>query len=1290
MQEDSDSSNAMYEDDIYSFRKRSRKLQRLTSNLNRMERRSALSLRPISRKSYADSPLVYNTSEARRIYPKRNRTVRFQNMSWLADDQIHKMGYPNLNTIAYSEEDSRDIPENNDTGEENNRTTRQTRINKCRVVKSSKYEYDSDETDNNEKQHNNSSLLESSSRSQKNLNEKDKLEVPNVRCLRSQASHVKEDQNDDNSGKKNEHQLSPLSKVSEESRDNEEEINQKHKEEASKDSTDSNLPLKGPKTTKPRRSSRIEQFELRPRRTRKGDSLSTDSSEEDKPLSRCRPSEADNRPYSFRKRPPKPPPQQIRNDFSVSGNSRKINRKRHLKRSRRSSSSSSSSDSSDGSVKTYSKTPKSSHSKNEQRMKRKSTAGGSNILPIGPETLDGTVRFDSIGGLHNHIQCLKEMILLPMMYPEVYQQFRVKPPRGVLFYGPPGTGKTLIARALANECSFGTRKVSFFLRKGADLLSKWIGESEKQLRILFEQAAEMKPSIIFFDELDGLVPVRSSRNDQIHASIVSTLLALMDGLDDRGEIIVIGATNRVDAIDPAFRRPGRFDRELYFPLPARKEREEILKVHVSEWTRPPNTELVSYLAEQAVGYCGSDLRALCTEAVIKSFRRTFPQVYNSESKLLLQPEEVDVKKLDFMKAKSEIIPAAHRNNQSIRRKLLPILDSLLGHYLKDIFDVLESIFPHACHEELSRVRLSKNIRPAQILLMGNGGEHGQTQHLAPALIYNMEHIQCYTLDLATLYRESSRSPEEVTIQIFTEAKRNLPSVIFLPSINKFWNLVSDTTKAILLDEISQLGPNLPILLLCTAEILYEELPENVKRLFSTYRNEIFEISTPSAEQRKAFFKPLIMDDCLKPVKLPRQKSKTPPPLPKAPTPPPVPPTEEDLKKLYEKEEHTLRELRIFLRDMCRKLANNKMFYLFTKPVDIEEVPDYTTIIKQPMDLETMMMKVDHHRYECAKDFLSDIELIVNNALEYNPAKTSVDKQIRHRACSLRDYAYTLIKTEMDSDFEDKCQDISKSRKGRKLKVKCLPQYLETADLISHLDEPKENEPVPETPSGEQKSLNSSVQKMSSKKRKSSSWQRGYVKPRKKIKREKVCLDNDDEEEKTKSSDDDSKENNSMDPTREDDTSLEEVSKTPENGICDTPVKDKSSLSPNSNSHIPKKRLSDSMNQSPILDDPSFFSDMEQTPNEDENSDTKLRIDCSTEELQQCLDHIVESTDSYTLQSLLDLFNQLNKIVIRYRRTSSRINLPKELEKELSRFKKEETLDVIDNMNLKSNIDCLNV
>lgn len=205
-----------------------------------------------------------------------------------------------------------------------------------------------------------------------------------------------------------------------------------------------------------------------------------------------------------------------------------------------------------------------------------------------PVGVDPSINFDSIGGLDQHVRALKEMVVLPLLYPDVFEKFDTQPPRGVLFVGPPGTGKTLTARALANSVSTGSlqggRKVSFFMRKGADCLSKWVGEGERQLRVLFEQARRHQPSIIFFDEIDGLAPVRSVKQDQIHASIVSTLLALMDGLDSRGQVVVIGATNRPDAIDPALRRPGRFDRELAFPLPDAKARAAILQVHTSTYS----------------------------------------------------------------------------------------------------------------------------------------------------------------------------------------------------------------------------------------------------------------------------------------------------------------------------------------------------------------------------------------------------------------------------------------------------------------------------------------------------------------------------------------------------------------------------------------------------------------------------------------------------------------------------------------------------------------------------------
>ncbi len=227
----------------------------------------------------------------------------------------------------------------------------------------------------------------------------------------------------------------------------------------------------------------------------------------------------------------------------------------------------------------------------------------------------------------------------------------------VLFYGPPGTGKTLVARALANTCSLPNQKVSFFMRKGADCLSKWVGEAERQLRLLFDEAKARQPSIIFFDEIDGilsiylgLAPVRSSKQEQIHASIVSTLLALMDGLDSRGQVVVIGATNRIDAIDPALRRPGRFDRELYFPLPSVLGRKSILDIHTHHWNPPLNESLKQDLAEMTKGYCGADIKALVTEASLKAIQRCFPQIYLSNEKFLLDPELISISESDFVEA----------------------------------------------------------------------------------------------------------------------------------------------------------------------------------------------------------------------------------------------------------------------------------------------------------------------------------------------------------------------------------------------------------------------------------------------------------------------------------------------------------------------------------------------------------------------------------------------------------------------------------------------------------------
>ena len=281
---------------------------------------------------------------------------------------------------------------------------------------------------------------------------------------------------------------------------------------------------------------------------------------------------------------------------------------------------------------------------------------GASLADVDPMEFDKTITFKSVGGHPKAICQLQEMVVLPLLYPQLFSKFKVSPPRGVLFYGPPGTGKTLMARALVNECSKDGKQVAFFMRKGSDVLSKWVGESERQLRLLFDQAFRMRPSVIFFDEIDGLAPVRSSRQDHIHSSIVSTLLALLDGLDSRGEVVIIGATNRIDSIDPALRRPGRFDREILFQLPGADARKEILKIHTEEWENKPKEEFLNKIAVKTSGYCGADLKALCTESVLNALRRTYPSVYRTQKRIDIDMQSVNPNHNDFENSMKSIIP----------------------------------------------------------------------------------------------------------------------------------------------------------------------------------------------------------------------------------------------------------------------------------------------------------------------------------------------------------------------------------------------------------------------------------------------------------------------------------------------------------------------------------------------------------------------------------------------------------------------------------------------------------
>nr|XP_033789639.1 ATPase family AAA domain-containing protein 2 isoform X3 [Geotrypetes seraphini] len=658
--------------------------------------------------------------------------------------------------------------------------------------------------------------------------------------------------------------------------------------------------------------------------------------------------------------------------------------------------------------------------------------------------------------------------------------------RGCLFYGPPGTGKTLVARALANECSRGDRRVAFFMRKGADCLSKWVGESERQLRLLFDQAYQMRPSIIFFDEIDGLAPVRSSRQDQIHSSIVSTLLALMDGLDSRGEIVVIGATNRLDSIDPALRRPGRFDREFLFSLPDREARKEILKIHMRDWNPKPSDIFVEELAEKCVGYCGADIKFVCTEAALSALRRRYPQIYTSNQKLQLDVSSINITSKDFVVAMQKIVPASQRAVVSPGQALSSVIKPLLQNTLNKILGALQRVFPHAEQslekgdksghmfesdlysddegpsvfvngmsqsttnkqkENIPVLQFNRHVyqqpisyRP-RFLLTGEPGM-GQGSHLAPAVLHALEKFSVYTLDLAVLFGVSVTSPEETCAQLFNEAKRTAPSILYLPHIHLWWETVGCTLKATFITLIKNIPSFTPILLLATCDVCHEDLPEEVQELFVSDYEEVFHVHPPSSEERRMFFEDLILNQASKP---PSSKKKAIlqalEVLPVAPPPEPRQLTAEELKRLEEQEEDTLRELRLFLRDVTHRLAIDKRFRAFTKPVDPEEVPDYVTVIAQPMDLSTIISKIDLHKYQTVKDYLKDIDLICSNALEYNPDRDPADRLIRHRACTLRDAAYANIKTELDEDFEKLCEEIQASRKKRGcFSSKYVPSY----------------------------------------------------------------------------------------------------------------------------------------------------------------------------------------------------------------------------------------------------------
>jgi transitional endoplasmic reticulum ATPase len=263
--------------------------------------------------------------------------------------------------------------------------------------------------------------------------------------------------------------------------------------------------------------------------------------------------------------------------------------------------------------------------------------------------------YEDIGGLHEEIQRIREMVELPLRHPELFQRLGIEPPKGVMLHGPPGCGKTLLARAVANES-----EANFYSINGPEIMSKFYGESEARLREMFQQAQKNSPSIIFIDELDAIAPKREEVTGEVERRVVAQLLALMDGLAGRGNLIVIGATNRPEALDPALRRPGRFDREIEIGVPDKAGRFEILQIHTRGMPLCKDVDLKK-LAEVTHGYTGADLSALSRETAMKALRRYLPEINLEDERIppdIL--EKMEVRMEDFQSAYREITPTAMR------------------------------------------------------------------------------------------------------------------------------------------------------------------------------------------------------------------------------------------------------------------------------------------------------------------------------------------------------------------------------------------------------------------------------------------------------------------------------------------------------------------------------------------------------------------------------------------------------------------------------------------------------
>ena len=380
------------------------------------------------------------------------------------------------------------------------------------------------------------------------------------------------------------------------------------------------------------------------------------------------------------------------------------------------------------------------------------------------------ITYEDIGGLGEQIQRIREMVELPLRHPELFEKLGIEPPKGVLLYGPPGTGKTLIAKAVANETD-----AHFIDISGPEVMSKFYGESEARLREIFQEAEQKAPSIVFIDELDAIAPKREEVTGEVERRVVAQLLALMDGLKSRGQVVVIGATNRPNAIDPALRRPGRFDREIEIGVPDSKGRLEILQIHTRGMPLAKDVDLKK-VAEVTHGFVGADLAALCKEAAMRALRRVLPEI-DLESKSLPPKilEKLEVTMNDFLEALKDVEPSA-------MREVFVEAPNVRWSDVGDLDDVKQELI-EAVEWPLKYAELFEyaNIKPPKgILLFGPPGTGKTLLAKAVATESEANFISIKGPELLSKWvGESERGIRET----FRKAKQAAPSIIFFDEID---------------------------------------------------------------------------------------------------------------------------------------------------------------------------------------------------------------------------------------------------------------------------------------------------------------------------------------------------------------------------------------------------------------------------------------------------------------------------------------------------------------------------